>query len=113
MTNTAIVFRKAAAGYSAYGVPGWTRQADILKPLAPILSARDDTFVIRGYGDARDANNKVLATAVCEATVRRVRDFVDPTDAADITTAPTRTANKKFGRRCRLVSFRWLAADEV
>ncbi|MFZ9937355.1 MAG: hypothetical protein ACO3JG_09905, partial [Luteolibacter sp.] len=71
-------FREAAAGHSAYGVPGWTRQADILRPLAPILSARDDTFTIRCYGDARDSNGKVLARAWCEASVRRTRGFVDP-----------------------------------
>ncbi|MCF7675904.1 MAG: hypothetical protein K9M97_11210 [Akkermansiaceae bacterium] len=106
-------FPAAAAGFSAYGLPGWTRQADILRPLAPILSARDDTFTIRGYGDARDANGRVLARAHCEAIVRRTRDFVDVGEAADILTPPTRSANIRFGRRYEIVSFRWLAPDEV
>lgn len=106
-------FRAAAVGHSTYGLPGWTRQADILRPLAPILSARDDTFTIRSYGDARDKNNNITAKAWCEATVRRTRNFVDPTDAADITTAPTRPTNKIFGRRLVIISFRWLAASEV
>jgi hypothetical protein len=103
----------AAAGYSTYGVPGWTRQADILRPLAPILSVRDDTFILRGYGDARDANGRILARSVCEAVVRRTRGFVDPADEADITTPPTMPDNKVFGRRFELISFRWLAANEV
>ncbi|MEI7911571.1 MAG: hypothetical protein WCK77_18210, partial [Verrucomicrobiota bacterium] len=106
-------FPAAAAGYSAYGLPGWTRQADILRPLAPILSVRDDTFTIRGYGDARDASGKVLAHAVCEAVVRRTREFVDATEAAEILTPPTHAANLLFGRRFELISLRWLAAGEV
>jgi hypothetical protein len=106
-------FRAAGVGHSTYGLPGWTRQADILRPLAPILTAREDTFTIRSYGDARDKNNNIIAKAWCEATVRRTRNFVDPMDAADITTAPTRPANKIFGRRLVIISFRWLAASEV
>ena len=106
-------FPAAAAGFSAYGLPGWSRQADILRPLAPILSARDDTFTIRAYGDARDAQDQVLARAVCEAVVRRTRDFSDPVDAPDLLNPPTKPANKTYGRRFQLVSFRWLAADEV
>ena len=106
-------FPAAAAGYSTYGLPGWTRQADILRPLAPILSVRDDTFTIRAYGDARDAQGRILAHVVCEAVVRRTRDFSDPSDAPDILTPPTIPANKTFGRHFQLVSFRWLNADEV
>ncbi len=106
-------FPEAAEGYSAYGLPGWTRQADILRPLAPILSARDDTFTIRAYGDARSPDGKVLARAVCEAVVRRTREFVDPADAADITTQPEEPVNQTFGRRFQVVSWRWLAHDEI
>ena len=106
-------FPAAGAGYSGYGLPGWTRQADILRPLAPILSIRDDTFTIRAYGDARDRHGRILARAVCEAIVRRTRDFVDTSEAADILTPPTTKANKTYGRRFELVSFRWLAPSEV
>ena len=106
-------FPAAGAGYSGYGLPGWTRQADILRPLAPILSIRDDTFTIRGYGDARDASGKVLAQAVCEAVVRRSREFVDGAEAADILVPPKLSANQTFGRRFELVSLRWLAPGEV
>jgi hypothetical protein len=106
-------FPAAAVGKSSYGLPGWTRQADLLRPLAPILSARDDTFTIRAYGDARDAKGRVLAHAVCEAVVRRTRDFVDASEAADLTKPPTLPANQTFGRRFELISLRWLAASEV
>ena len=108
-------FKEAAAGYlNAYGLPGWTRQADVLRPIAPILSARDDTFTIRAYGDARDVSGKTItARAVCEAVVRRTRDYVDPSDAPDITTLPKATANQTFGRRYQIVSFRWLNDAEI
>ena len=85
----------------------------MLRPIAPILSARDDTFVIRGYGDARDANNKITARATCEAVVRRTRDYVDPADAADLTTLPTSPTNLIFGRRYEIIALRWLSSSEI
>lgn len=119
---TGYEFLGAAQGYNIYGLPGWTRQADVLRPLAPILSARDDTFTIRAYGDARDVTgNIVKARAVCEATIRRSRDFVDASDDAafaDISNSsgslPSRKeVNANFGRRFEIVSFRWLAENEI
>ena len=107
------MFPEAAVGHNTYGLPGWTRQADILRPLAPILSARDDTFTIRAYGESRAANGTVVARAWCQATVRREREFLDPADEADLTTPPTELVNKTFGRRFKVISFRWLNADEV
>jgi hypothetical protein len=106
-------FDAAAEGYSAYGLPGWIRQADVLRPIAPILSARDDTFTIRAYGDARDKSGNITARATCEAVVRRTRDFVDPKDAPEITTLPTSAANLIFGRRYEIISFRWLNDSEI
>ena len=106
-------FPNAAAGFSTYGLPGWTRQADVLRPLAPILTARDDTFTIRAYGDSRDAKGRIQARAVCEAVVRRTREYVDPGDLAEITTLPTQPANKVFGRRFEIVSMRWLGQAEL
>lgn len=103
----------AAVGHSNYGVPGWTRQADILRPLAPILSARDDTFTIRAYGDSLAADGKVLATAYCEAVVRRSRDFVDPADAAHLASPPQSLSNQQFGRKFEILSFKWLHPNEI
>ena len=107
------MFPEAAAGHNTYGLPGWTRQADILRPLAPILSARDDTFTIRAYGEARAADGTVQARAWCEATVSRDREFIDTADEADLTTPPTKPMNVAYGRRFKVLTFRWLNADEV
>jgi len=111
--DAAYRFPAAAEGYNAYGLPGWTRQADILRPLAPVLTARDDTFIIRAYGEARDAAGKLTGRAVCEAIVRRTRDYVDPAEAADLPGAPSSPINRSFGRRFQVESFRWLAPSEI
>ena len=111
--NDEYQFPEAAVGYNTYGLPGWTRQADIIRPLAPILSARDDTFTIRAYGDARSPDGKVLAKAWCEATVRRSRKFSDESESPDITTPPSKPINQIFGRKFEVVSFRWLSPNEV
>ncbi len=113
VANSGYAFPEAAVGSSAYGVPGWIRQADILRPIAPILSIRDDTFTIRAYGDSLDKDGKVVAQAWCEAIVKRTRELCDPSDAADSIDPPTNPRNITFGRKFEIISFRWLNADEV
>jgi len=105
---------KAGAGPSYQGAPGYLSQADLLAVLGNAATPRSDTFTIRGYGEARDAADKPIAFATCEAVVQRVPDYIDSADIAE--TAPaalTSTANKTFGRRFQLVSFRWLGPDEI
>ena len=115
--NEDYKFPEAAKGWSAFGVPGWIRQADILRPLAPMISARDDTFTIRAYGDSRSPSDpdKILARAWCEVTVKRTASYVDA--ANDPTFAPQPAmltyANKLCGRRYQVVSFRWLNENEI
>ena len=106
-------FPKAEQGAKSYGSPGVIKQADILTPIAPILSARSDTFLIRGYGEKTDASGKVIARAWCEAVVQRTAEFVDPADAPEKAYSSINTLNKTFGRRFDIVSFRWLNASEV
>lgn len=109
-------FVEAAFGSTNFGVPGWVRQADILRPLAPIMSARDDTFTIRGYGDARSKSGQIEAQAWCEVVVRRQAEFVDDGDNAALNSTSSdieSEINRKFGRRYELVSFRWLKSEEV
>ena len=82
--------------------------------LGNAATPRSDTFTIRGYGEARDGANKLTASAVCEAVVQRVPEYLDAVDAAE--TAPgelASNANKTFGRRFQIVSFRWLASNEI
>ena len=101
---------------AAQGAPGIIKQADILTPVAPVLSARSDSFIIRGYGEKLDASGKVTARAWCEAVVERGKDFVDPSDAPETPLSGTikvNAVNEKFGRRFLIRSFRWLNPAEV
>lgn len=105
---------KAGTGSSFQGAPGYLSQSDLLNVLGNAATPRSDTFTIRGYGEARDVANKTTATATCEAVIQRVPDYIDPADKADTATAAlTRTANKNFGRRFIVISFRWLAPNEI
>ncbi|MDP4898550.1 MAG: hypothetical protein NWR03_12315 [Akkermansiaceae bacterium] len=112
---------------TATGIPGDITQADILRPLAPRLTARSDTFLIRSYGEVRSEDGtRILAKAVCEAVVQRVPEYFDaetdgdnnePWDEASNPFSPTASElndlNQEFGRRFEVVSFRWLSQDEI
>jgi hypothetical protein len=64
---------------TAANKPGWLMQSDILSPLAPVTSARSDTFTIRIMGEPKLANsNKDKSRAWIEVTVQRVPDYVKP-----------------------------------
>ena len=107
-------FPEAALGSPFHGVPGWITQADILTPIAPVITARDDTFTIRAYGDSRDSSGNVVARAWCEATVQRTADFVDQVDSRDTRiNMLTSSVNKVVGRRYKVLSFRWLNQNEI
>ncbi len=118
------------------GIPGWLTQADILQAIGPNLSARSDTFVIRAYGDAIDLVNftgdqssvkptDIQARAWCEAVVQRFPDYLDPSDPASVHPSgtnslplsdggvPIKLINQVYGRRFRIVSFRWLSKEEI
>ena len=119
----------ASVGNSSEGLPGWPRQADLLRRLAPIMSVRDETFTVRSLGEVMTAEG--TARAWCEAVYQRMPEYVDPRiepwkapmgDFIPLNGVypgelPTRPypymANAVFGRRIKLVSFRWLRADEI
>jgi hypothetical protein len=121
--NNGYANATAGRGPSNQGAPGYLSQADILSVLGNAATSRSDTFTIRGYGEVRDPKSKkVIASAICEATIQRQIEYVDPKDGVDA--APeslanstavkiTSEANKKFGRRFEILSFRWLSKDEV
>jgi hypothetical protein len=104
----------AGTGSSFQGAPGYLTQADLLNVLGNAATPRSDTFTIRAYGEARDATNKVIASATCEAIIQRVYDYIDPADQPEAASAAlTSKANQIFGRRFCLTSFRWLSASEI
>jgi hypothetical protein len=94
----------------------WLTQADLLTALAPVLFTRSDTFLIRAYGEALNpATGATEARAWCEATVQREPDYFDSA-ADDASVAPAALVaelNKLYGRRFRIVSFRWLTRSDI
>jgi hypothetical protein len=110
IAGTGYKFPDAAMGSRYQGTPAYINQADLLTPLAPIIQARSDTFLLRGYGEARSADgNRVTARAWCEAVVQRVPDYLDGTDAPEVALDRLKSeANKLFGRRFVIRSFRWV-----
>ena len=114
VANYKYLNAKAGSGPSYQGAPGYLSQADLLGVLGNAATPRSDTFTIRGFGEARDASNKPTATAICEAIVQRVPDYIDAADKAETApTALTSLSNQTFGRRFKIVSFRWLALNEI
>jgi hypothetical protein len=116
---------EAAVGSRFAGIPGYVIQSDLLKPIANTLSVRDDTFRIRAYGDSIDKNGNILARAWCEAIVQRVPEYCDDSNDPEV---PARTMdadgmfadtseltplNRRFGRKFRIESFRWLSGSEI
>ena len=76
-----------------------------------------------GYGEARSKDGtRILAKATCEAVVQHFPEYIDtstdaannePWDDASTTGTSLNPINQKFGRRFKLIKFRWLSANEV
>jgi hypothetical protein len=108
------VFPEALEGPVAYGSAAYVDQADLLRNFAAQLTPRGDTFVIRAYGDAMDTAGNITARAWCEAVIQRVPEYSDPAaDQPHVKAADLSPANKTFGRKFEIASFRWLNPDEV
>ena len=97
---------------TAWGLPGYLTQGDVLQIIGSTLSARSDSFVIRSYGESKDVNGRIQARAWCEATVQRTPEPMNP-DREGLNPEPVSGDDVDFGRRFRIVSFRWLGKDEV
>ncbi len=127
---------EAVEGSRFAGIPGYVMQADLLKPIANTLQVRDDTFRIRGYGESLDSEGNVIARVWCEAIVQRTPEYTDGANAPHepsflyegdpdddsydpgwdgeyVENANLSPINRRFGRKFEIVSFRWLAGDEV
>jgi hypothetical protein len=99
-------------GNPAAGAPGWISQGDLMRILEPAATVRSDTFVIRVCGESKNGDRliRVYAEAVCQ----RIPEYLEPdtTPASSGVTASS-VINTKFGRRVKLVSFRWLSREEI
>ncbi len=112
MTDITRLRQKDKPESTAWGLPGYLTQGDVLQIIGSTLSARSDSFVIRSYGESKDINGKIQARAWCEATVQRTPEPLNP-DREGLNPEIVRGDDVDFGRRFRVVSFRWLGKDEV
>lgn len=104
----------ARKGFSGEGAPSMLTQGDLLMALAPVITVRGDTFRIRAYGESRTKEGKVNAKAWCEAVVQRTPEYLDTADSPELKTEDLEEeANRRFGRRFVITSFRWLSPEEV
>lgn len=128
------VFRPASSAnplHTALAAPGNLLQSDLLQSLGSALTTRSDTFTLRCFGEATQSSGET-GSAWMEVLVQRVPEFIDPTNApetgnsaprplkiapsvetdASVSTALTKV-NNVLGRRFKVISMRWLKADEI
>jgi hypothetical protein len=92
----------------------WVTSADVMTALAPVLSARSDTFRIRAYGDAiNPATGEVTGRAWCEAWVQRLPEPVEAVDPAQPTLSEYMSPPGRLGRRFRILHHRWLNESDI
>ncbi|MDQ8204571.1 hypothetical protein [Pelagicoccus sp. SDUM812003] len=89
---------------------GILTQSTIMNALAPYLSARSETFLIRAYGDAVDPADPsdVWARAYCEAVVRRTVEKHETDSNPSDTMSATSSDAGEFGRKFEVIAFRWM-----
>ena len=89
------------------GLPGAVlKQSQILNAIGPAITARGDTFIVRAYGEYKNPLSGAVSKSYCEALVQRSAEPVMP---GDDKIAP----KGSFGRKLKVVSFRWLTPQEL
>ena len=96
----------------AWGLPGYLTQGDIMQVIGSTLTPRSDTFTVRAYGESVDGNGDIQARAWCEAVVQRTPEPIEP-DLAGLNPRTVGANQIDWGRRFRVVSFRWMSPEEV
>lgn len=123
--------KNTSSVHTAMGAPGNLLQSDLLQSLGSAMATRSDTFTLRCFGEATQSSGET-GSAWMEVVVQRVPEFIDPTNvpetgnsaprplkispssATDATVSTALTlVNNVLGRRFKVVSMRWLKADEI
>ncbi|MEC8614551.1 MAG: hypothetical protein VXY17_04015, partial [Verrucomicrobiota bacterium] len=109
----ARMFKDSIVEDSYAGLSGYIKQQDVLRPLAPIMTSRGDTFTLRCYGETTNpASGQISGKAWCEAVLQRMPDYVD--SSLDPWEKPKATnTNKRYERTFKVVQFRWLHSENI
>lgn len=85
--------------------PGFLTQADVMTAIGPMLAPRSDTFKVRARCQTLSPAdpNEVVGDVTIEAVVQRVPDPLDPGG----------NINNAIDRQFKIMSVRWLTADEI
>ncbi len=103
---------------SNLGAPGTIIQQDILAKIGGFIQPRSDTFKIRAYGSYGQGDTPG-ARAWCEIIVQRFGEYLVHDPADPLANGPgdlpedLSPINQLFGRRFRVIGFRWLSEDEI
>ena len=112
--NDSIVFPSDTTNQLEY-VSSFLTQQDVLTAIAPYLTNRSDTYLVRAYGDAVNPfdASAVVARAYCEAVVQRLHQKhpSEPDAENPITIAGANVG--EYGRQFRVIAFRWMTGDEI
>ncbi|MFL2833212.1 MAG: hypothetical protein ACJ0BK_06335, partial [Coraliomargaritaceae bacterium] len=89
--------------------PAYITQCKVLEALAPLLTVRSDTFVVRSVGTMVDpVTGQRSNQIICEAAIQRIPDRVDG-DATLLSEDAVSNGNS-FGRRFKIVDMNWREA---
>lgn len=106
-------FHALEASPGSSGINATITQADLMTKFGPVFTPRGDTFVIRAMGTSSSSVSADSGPRVyCEAVVQRFPEFVESGDAASVF-PPVSDLNTKFGRQFKIISFRWVAENEI
>ena len=112
--QTAIAAAGLNIGNDETYTSNYLTQQDVLTAIAPFLSARSDTFVVRAYGDAVNPfdDEEILARAYCEAIVQRTH-AKHATESNSDPMLKTDDIEGTFGRQFKIIAFRWMTGDQL
>ncbi|MDR2628704.1 MAG: hypothetical protein LBC30_01795 [Puniceicoccales bacterium] len=104
----------SASGFLEENLPNVINQADVLQTTSHFLCTRGDTFLVRAVGHHVDSRGKIVGRACCEAIVQRVPEYINNNEnAPDDGEENLSKINKKFGRRYKIILFRWLDDGDI
>ena len=90
--------------------PAYITQAVMLESIAPFLTVRSDTFIVRSVGHSKNPiSGETTSKTFCEAIVQRIPDRVDRNSALLMENATS--GNNIFGRRFVIKDIRWTGDD--
>ena len=89
--------------------PAYITQCKVLEALAPFLTVRSDTFVVRSVGSMVDpVTGQRGNQIICEAAIQRIPDRVDGN--ASLLSEDAVSSGNSFGRRFKIVDMNWREA---